>query len=63
MSPTTPFFFSLLEHSMPETDHQFQCLIAQPHVHHTSNLSSTASCKCTCDYFRTQSLVYCIRVL
>ncbi|GBO10900.1 hypothetical protein AVEN_235716-1 [Araneus ventricosus] len=25
MSSTTPFFSFLLEHSMPETDHQFQC--------------------------------------
>ncbi|GBN09670.1 hypothetical protein AVEN_33509-1 [Araneus ventricosus] len=43
MPPTTSFFSSLLEHSMPETDNQFQCLRVQPHVHHTSNLSSTAS--------------------
>ncbi|GBL77858.1 hypothetical protein AVEN_143204-1 [Araneus ventricosus] len=57
MSPSTPFFSSLLKHSMPETDHQFQCLRAQPRVHHTSNLSSTALCKSTCDYYRTQSLV------
>ncbi|GBL93408.1 hypothetical protein AVEN_219519-1 [Araneus ventricosus] len=55
--PTTPFFSSLLEHSMPETVLQFQCLRAEPHVHHTSNLSSTASCKSTCDYSRKQSLV------
>ncbi|GBN68848.1 hypothetical protein AVEN_65739-1 [Araneus ventricosus] len=45
MSPTTPFFSVLLEHSMPDTDNQFQCLRA--HVHHMSNLSSTASCKST----------------
>ncbi|GBN51575.1 hypothetical protein AVEN_175045-1 [Araneus ventricosus] len=55
-SPTTPLFSFLLEHSMPERDHQFQCLLAQPHVHHTSHLSSTASCKSTRDYSRMQSL-------
>ncbi|GBM68945.1 hypothetical protein AVEN_192690-1 [Araneus ventricosus] len=57
MSPTTPFFSSLLEHSTPKTDHQFQYLKAQQHVHRTSNLSSAASCKSACDYARTQSLV------
>ncbi|GBN64454.1 hypothetical protein AVEN_214751-1 [Araneus ventricosus] len=41
MCPTS--FSSLLEHSMPETGHQFQWLKAQPHVHHSSNLSSKAS--------------------
>ncbi|GBN18400.1 hypothetical protein AVEN_189331-1 [Araneus ventricosus] len=30
---------------------------AQPRVRHTSNLASTASCKSTCDYSRTQNLV------
>ncbi|GBL92668.1 hypothetical protein AVEN_119069-1 [Araneus ventricosus] len=32
MSPTTPFFSFLLEHSMTERDNQFQCLRPQPHV-------------------------------
>ncbi|GBN51823.1 hypothetical protein AVEN_272075-1 [Araneus ventricosus] len=56
-SPTKPFFSSLLEHSMPEIDNQFQCLRVEPHVHHTSNFSSTASRKSTWDFSRTQSLV------